>query len=117
MWFEWQPRTPLEFVGFFVVLWCTVSFFLATLGGWRRLAEAYRSNGSFEGQRWRFRSARMRWGVNYGNCLTFGANTSGLTFRTSPARYPSPKLGARSGAAPIDARGHSEEAQHLALQR
>ena len=71
-------QTPLEFIGFFVVLWFAVFFFLATLGGWRRLAEAYRLNGPFEGERWHFRSARMRWGVNYKNCLTMGANRSGV---------------------------------------
>jgi len=76
--FEWHPKTPLEFVIFFVLLWCTVSFVLATIGGWRRLAEAYRFEGTFEGSQWRFTSARIRWGVNYNGCLTIGANERGL---------------------------------------
>ena len=76
--FEWHPKTPLEFVIFFVLGWCTVCFVLATIGGWRRLAETYRFEGTFEGSRWRFTSARMRWGVNYNGCLTIGANERGL---------------------------------------
>jgi len=76
--FEWHPKTPLEFVIFFVLVWCTVCFILATIGGWRRLAETYRFEGTFEGSRWRFTSARMRWGVNYNGCLTIGANERGL---------------------------------------
>lgn len=76
--FEWQPETPIGFAAFFAILWCSVSFFLATLGGWRLLAEAYRLQDRFDGSRWRFASARMRWGVNYNGCLTFGANEHGL---------------------------------------
>ena len=78
MFFEWHPKTPLEFVAFFVVLWCGVSLLMATIGGWRRLAEAYRLEGSFNGPRWHFKSARMRWGVNFNHCLTLGANEHGL---------------------------------------
>ena len=78
MFFEWHPKTPLEFVGFFVLMWGVVSLLLATIGGWRRLAEAYRLDGGFNGARWNFRSARLRWGANYNNCLTVGANEHGL---------------------------------------
>ncbi len=42
------------------------------------MAETYRFEGTFEGSRWRFTSARMRWGVNYNGCLTIGANERGL---------------------------------------
>ena len=49
MYYEWHPKTPLEFVAFFVILWSGISFLLATLGGWRRLAEAYRLQAGFEG--------------------------------------------------------------------
>ena len=96
--FEWHPKTPLEFVIFFVLLWCTVSFVLATIGGWRRLAEAYRFEGTFEGSRWRFTSARMRWGVNYNGCLTIGANERRSTPETVGKRFerraaPPPKAG------------------------
>src|ERR1051325_903823 len=78
MFFGWHPSTPSQFFVFFALLLCTVSFIVATLGGWRRLAEVYRLEGTFEGVRWRFKSGRMRWGANYNNCLTVGANERGL---------------------------------------
>jgi hypothetical protein len=73
-----QPLTnPVLFLGLFSTVWCAVCVVMATIGGWRRLAESYRAIDEFDGERWRFRSARMGW-VGYNNCLTFGVNATGL---------------------------------------
>ena len=89
--YEWNPQTPLEVVLFlvlfgvaFAALWSFIFLILATLGGWRRLAESYRLEGDFNGSLWGWRSARMRFGVNYGSCLTFGASDQGLMMRVFP---------------------------------
>ena|ERR1700752_3227997 len=75
--FEWHAKTPLEFILFFSLLWSGVSVVLARIGGWGRLAETYRSEGDFEGRRWKLRSAKVG-SVDYANCLTFGVNERGL---------------------------------------
>jgi hypothetical protein len=62
------------FIGFLIV----VFFFIGRISGWSTLANYYRLSGSFIGQCWRFQSAEMRWRVGYNNCLTIGANESGL---------------------------------------
>ena len=76
--FGWQPTTPAEFVGGVALFWVGSSFALATIGGWRRLAEVYRLGDKFRGDQFRLRSARMRWGAGYSNCLMLGANEHGF---------------------------------------
>lgn len=73
-----QSVGPDLFILGFVGLWIGVSILLARIGGWSTLADVYRSSEAFEGNRWRFQSAQMRWGVNYNGILTVGANTRGL---------------------------------------
>ncbi len=74
-----MDRFPLEFVLLaFAVAWIGILNLLARAGGWSSLAEFYRFSETFEGDRWRFQSAQMRWGVNYGNVLTVGANARGF---------------------------------------
>jgi len=79
---EWHPEAGIGFVAFFVVVWCGVSVLIGIVGGWRRLAETYRAQGDFDGPRWRFTSARMRFSVNYNGCLILGANAGGLYMAT-----------------------------------
>ena len=62
------------FAGFFSAICFLISF----LTGWHDLASEYPLSGTFNGQRWHFRSANMRWGTHYGGCLTFGADQAGL---------------------------------------
>jgi hypothetical protein len=69
---------PRQLLVFFVLLWMTVGLMLAQLSGWAELARHYRSIKPFEGDKWRFRSARMRWTARYNNCLTVGASPQGL---------------------------------------
>lgn len=66
------------FLLLFPLLWCLVCVVIAVVGGWQALAGHYRTTATFHGRRWRLQSARMRWAMGYNNCLTIGANESGL---------------------------------------
>ncbi|MEW6376574.1 MAG: hypothetical protein AB1502_12390 [Thermodesulfobacteriota bacterium] len=61
-------------VGFLIGLFILIG----RISGWATLARFYRYSNSFIGECWRFQSAEMRWKVGYNNCLTIGANESGL---------------------------------------
>lgn len=61
-----------------VAVWVAILNVLARVGGWATLAEVYPAAGLFEGDRWWFQSAQLRWRVNYGGVLTVGANPRGL---------------------------------------
>ncbi|MBM4278361.1 MAG: hypothetical protein FJ130_10860 [Deltaproteobacteria bacterium] len=56
----------------------TLFFLIGRISGWSTLANFYRFPGEFVGQRWRFQSGQLRWHLGYNNCLTIGANESGL---------------------------------------
>jgi len=62
----------------FPLFWVFVSVLISRVSGWSTLAEVYSFNGTFEGKRWRFVSARMRWMMGYNNALTVGSDTKGL---------------------------------------
>lgn len=51
---------------------------ISHISGWAWLAQRYRCEEGFSGDRLRFRSAAMRYWSHYGNCLTMGANPQGL---------------------------------------
>lgn len=72
-----DPKNPAQFFPFFVAFWCAICFVLSLIGGWHSLAQHYRLNGAFAGKRWHLRSGSLRL-VNYGNCLTLGADSTGL---------------------------------------
>jgi len=61
-------------IGFLAVLFVLIG----RISGWSALANFYRFPGEFVGQKWRFQSAQLRWYMGYNNCLTIGANESGL---------------------------------------
>jgi hypothetical protein len=61
-----------------IALWILISTIVARASGWAALAAAYRLQESFDGQRWHFQTAQMRWATNYGNCLTVGVSPRGL---------------------------------------
>lgn len=60
------------------LFWVVVSILISRISGWADLAERYSFDGSFEGKRWRFVSARMRWKTGYNNVMTVGSNAKGL---------------------------------------
>ena len=51
---------------------------ISRLGGWAKLARAYRFDGDFRGKIWRFESVKMRMGAGYNNCVNIGTNEQGL---------------------------------------
>lgn len=56
----------------FVVFWLAICGVLSIVGGWRELAERFKSDAPVEGERFRFRSGAMGSGlfpVSYGGCL------------------------------------------------
>lgn len=59
---------PYYFLLFFLVVWCSASLLISSIGGWRSLSGSYRADFSFDGKKLRMKSARMRWGTNYGAC-------------------------------------------------
>jgi len=83
----------LVFPLFFGALWCVVCALLSYIGGWATLANQFRWQSAFVGDRWRFQSGQMRWNVNYGNCLTVGGNPQGLYLAVLPLfRFRQPPL-------------------------
>ncbi len=63
---------------FFAAVWCSIFFVIARWGGWRSLAAAYPSRGVPAGETFRMRSAGLRAGCNYNNCITFTSSSIGL---------------------------------------
>ena len=87
-----DPEIFTPFLGFFIMLifpvvfiifWVGISFLLAYLGGWARLAQYYEVRSPFAGQKWHMQSGRMGM-TNYKGCLTVGVNESGLYLAVLP---------------------------------
>ncbi|MBI5025298.1 MAG: hypothetical protein HZC12_00935 [Nitrospirae bacterium] len=69
---------PEYFLLIFIGMWIMISIVISRVSGWGSLAEIYRYTDPFNGNRWRFQSAGMRWMMSYNNCLTIGSNERGL---------------------------------------
>jgi len=77
---------------FFVVLWCAVTYLLAFMSGWRRLAAHYAADLPTGGYRFRFRSAKSGL-IRYNHCLNFAVGPRGLhLWLLPPFRLGSPPL-------------------------
>ena len=68
---------PCLFFTIFPLFWMGITFLLGQLGGWAALAQVYRFDGQFHGDRWGMQSGRLGF-VNYNHVLTVGANSEGL---------------------------------------
>jgi hypothetical protein len=66
------------FVLICILCWIALSILIAQLSGWARLARHYRADAPLDGARFHFQSAGMRFGTNYGGCLTVGVDRKGL---------------------------------------
>jgi len=76
---DWINRNLSLVIPLYVVaLWIFLSYILAFIGGWRLLARRFRLLGAFQGEKWYMQSASMRFMTGYNNCLTVGADGSGL---------------------------------------
>ena len=75
-----QKYLPIFFGAFpflFVGGWVFVSWLIAKMGGWSRLAEAYRCTNAFEGSSFRCQSGGVG-KASYSNILTVGGDNDGL---------------------------------------
>lgn len=75
---------PYHFLLFFLAVWISITLLMSIIGGWRLLSKAYRADFSFDGKKLKMKSGGMRWGTNYGACLTIGANREGLYLAVFP---------------------------------
>ena len=84
VWLDWIFHHPPFFVLLFMGMWVLTLHVLGIVSGWAILSRRFRFTGTFCGQSWPFRSARMRFQVHYGNCLSMGADESGLYLAVFP---------------------------------
>jgi hypothetical protein len=63
----------------FIAIPSFVPLLIARFSGWTILARRFRETSTFTGQSWGWKSARMRWKMNYNNCLKIGADQAGLS--------------------------------------
>jgi hypothetical protein len=95
---------PGLFAAYFVVMWVVVCYLLSIFGGWRMLAERYRSTGNVAAAyAWRGQSGTLRLGLYYRGCLTIETSSEGLRLRVflpirpghAPLFIPWPDLSAQ----------------------
>lgn len=68
---------PFAFPVFFIGMWCSISYFLANMGGWTKLAEKFHFTEKFKGKYYRFQSGQLNL-VSYSNSLEMGVDERGL---------------------------------------
>jgi hypothetical protein len=83
-WINWLLNRPAFFALYFIALWSSVCYLLGAMSGWIKLSPRFRRRGAFYGEKWPFRSARMRFFVQYKSCLDIGADESGLYLSIFP---------------------------------
>ena len=62
----------------FPIIWIAICIFLSRINGWHKLAQKYLRIDFVSGEKWRFRSAELRYSVGYNSCVNFVANREGL---------------------------------------
>ena len=84
------------FLPAFVVFFMAICGALSLAGGWYRLGERFKSDASIDGERFRFRSAAIGWGmfpVSYGGCLFATVGPKGFALSVLfPFRFLHPRL-------------------------
>lgn len=92
---------------FFPVVWLVACGLIASLGGWRTLAESYPAIGEMPGQRFRWRSLSMRRGTHYNGCVNLVASSIGLELRMMWLfRFGHPPLFVPWGEVRVERRRH-----------
>jgi hypothetical protein len=80
---QWLSHPEVILPLLFLFGWFATGFLVAATGGWRALGKLYASGpGQFIGQTWKWQRGRMRWGTNYKNVLTLGADHHGIYLAT-----------------------------------
>ena len=62
----------------FPIIWIAICILLSRISGWHKLAQKYLRIDCVSGEKWRFRSAKLRYSVGYNGCVNFVANREGL---------------------------------------
>ncbi len=62
----------------FTGLWIGIVYLTSRMGGWADLADEFPATGRIQGTVFKFCSARLRYVVNYSNCLTITVSPSSL---------------------------------------
>jgi hypothetical protein len=68
----------LTILAAYAVFWYLLISLLGVASGWAKLGRRYPAMGRFEGTRYRFRAASLRYGMHYNGCVTVGANADGI---------------------------------------
>ena len=79
-----DPSKSYYFPILFFLFWISICMLLSIISGWKSLSKNYRADFPFNGKKLRMKNATMRWGTNYGGCLTIGANREGLYLALFP---------------------------------
>jgi hypothetical protein len=61
-----------------VLAWPGLLLLISRMSGWHELSENYPSPGMFDVRMFRYQSANLRLGTNYGGCLNVGVDQMGL---------------------------------------
>ena len=69
---------PTAIIPLCVIGWIVFSYLLASMSGWRKLAEIYPATQPFSGRWMRPWAASMGWGVNYNGLLNIGPDAAGI---------------------------------------
>lgn len=84
--FQWNANLGLRaaiLVAIVLFCWaatiCAVSILIAWLSGWSLLARRFRATEPWNGESWRWQSARFRGWCGYNNCLRVGADPQSLS--------------------------------------
>jgi hypothetical protein len=64
--------------GFFLLLWLTIGFVVAAIGGWRSLGERYRTDREFPSHKRWMQTAQMRFLTGYNHVLTVASDSEGI---------------------------------------
>ncbi len=62
----------------FPIIWIAICILLSRISGWHKLAQKYLCIDFVSGEKWQFRSAKLRYSVGYIGCVNFVANREGL---------------------------------------
>lgn len=76
----------------FVAVWAFIGLLISRMSGWTVLASEFRLEDDFQGEKWGWQSATMRWGTKFNRSITIGCNERGLyltvTFFLRPFHPP-----------------------------
>lgn len=79
----WPSQSPVLFTLFVLAAvigsWLFAAAFVSRLSGWHELAGRFELQGEFPSERFCWKSARMKNGMNYNNCLIIGASPTGFS--------------------------------------